>query len=241
MKSGSTDPSRFHFGTLNSGRGSNIKYLPYAFSEHGIIALAGVLRNKVAAQVSIGITKAFVEMRSFLSANRDVFAKIVSIDNKLLEHDRKFDEVFNLLQQPEAVKQCVFYKGQFYDAFKLVIGFIRQAKTSIAIIDSYANGSVLEMLAEKRPGVSAAIITANPGKIPQQHLQRFAAQHGTLQIRANRDFHDRFVIVDGRDVYAFGASLKDLGKRCFGVFKVEDTDAFLSCVEGILTGTEKYS
>ena len=110
---------------LKEGRGSNVKKLPFAYTEHGVSMLAGLLRNKTAVQVSLGIIDAFIEMRELLIANRDVFTKMISIDSKLLEHDHKFDEVFNLLQQPELVKQSVFFKGQFYDAFKLVIDLIK--------------------------------------------------------------------------------------------------------------------
>lgn len=228
------DSSRFQTGTLKNGRGSNIKYLPYVYSEHGVIALAGVLRSKIAAQVSIGIVKAFVEMRKFISANRDVFAKMVSIDNKLLEHDRKFDELFDLLQQPETVKQSIFYKGELYDALTLIISFIKKAKTSIVIIDNYANGSVLDMLAEKKSGVSVTIVTANPDKISQQRQQSFAAQYGTVKVVQSNDFHDRFIILDGTEVYAIGASLKDVGKRCFEVSQNEDIARFIAYVQGVI-------
>ena len=104
-------PSKSQFVILNTGRGSNVKKLPFVYTEHGIGMLAGLLRNKTAVQVSINIIDAFIEMKRFINVNRDVFAKIVSIDNKLLEHDRKFDEVFDLLQQPEIIKQNIFTKA----------------------------------------------------------------------------------------------------------------------------------
>jgi len=207
---------------------------PYVYTEHGIIMLAGILRNKTAVEVSINITKAFVEMRRFLNTNRDVFAKMVSIDNKLLEHDRKFDEVFDLLQQPEAIKQNIFFKGQFYDAFTLVIGLIEKATTDITIIDNYADNSVLDMLASKKAGTTATIITANPGKLSSGHINMFTVQHGAVKIVASNDFHDRFVILDHKEVYAFGASLKDLGKKCFEVSKSEDPARFISYVQEVI-------
>ena len=175
---------KFHFETSSYENNMSAKThggrrkLPYVYTEHGIIMLAGILRNKTAVEVSINITKAFVEMRRFINTNRDVFAKMVSIDNKLLEHDLKFDEVFDLLQQPEVIRQNIFFKGQFYDAFTLV--------------------------------------------------------NGVIKIIASNDFHDRFIILDHKEVYAFGASLKDLGKKCFEVSKSEDPARFISYMKGII-------
>jgi hypothetical protein len=205
----------------------NVRYRPYAYTEQGIGMLSGLLKNKTAIQVSIGIMNAFVEMRHFINANRDVFAKMVIIDNKLLEHDRKFDEVFDLLQQPEATKQSIFYKGQFYGAFKVVIGLIEKAKTSITLVDNYADNSVLDMLSNKKNGVQVAIVTANPNKLSEQFFEKFTAQYGTVKVIASKDFHDRFIILDSKEVYAIGASLKDLGNKCFEISKVEDTAEFL--------------
>jgi hypothetical protein len=220
--------------TLNAGRGQHIKKYPFAYTEHGVSMLAGLLRNPTAIHVSLGIIDAFIEMRRFINANRDVFAKLVSIDNKLMEHDRKFDEVFDLLQAPEAIRQSIFYKGQFYDAFALIIGFIQKAKTQITIIDNYADNSVLDMLANKKEGVVITIITSNPSKLGKQNLEKFEKQHGSLAVVENKDFHDRFIIIDDKEVYAFGASVKDAGNKCFAVSKNEDTARFLEYVNGVI-------
>ncbi|MDR1184534.1 MAG: ORF6N domain-containing protein [Coriobacteriales bacterium] len=227
--------------TAASEKRGGRRYLPYAYSEHGVIALAGVLRNKVAVQVSTGIVRAFVEMRRFISAHRDVFARLVSIDNKLvniddrlLEHEQKFNEVFDLLQQPQAVKQLIFYKGELYDAQSKLIEFIQEAKTSLVIVDNYANGAVLDMLAEKQTGVDVTVITAKPDMISRQRQQAYTAQYGALKIVENHDFHDRFIIVDDKDVYAVGASLKDAGRKCFEVSKNEDTARFLAYVQSVI-------
>jgi hypothetical protein len=216
----------------------NERHLPFAYSEHGVSMLAGLLRSPTAVQVSLGIIDAFIEMRQFLNANHDVFAKLVRIDNKLLDHDRKFDEVFDLLQTPDTVKQSVFYKGQFYDAFKLVIGIIKSAKKSLIIIDNYADDSVLDMLTQKNNGVSVAVVTSNPGKLSQQSLTKFSSQYGQLQIVECKDFHDRFIISDSKDVYAFGASIKDLGKKCFGIWKMEDNATQFVTYVNQTTGTK---
>ena len=238
-----TQISKSQFATLSDSQerrsqiatasGRNTKYRPYAYTEQGIGMLSGLLKNETAVQVSINIMDVFVEMRRLINSSQDIFAKVAQIDGRLLEHDKKFDEVFNLLQQPKAVKQHVFYKGQFYDAYKLVVSLIKTAKTSITVIDNYLDSSILDMLENKSASVAVTLITANQQRLSKQHVLTFSAQHGQVQVISNKDFHDRFLIVDGKEVYVFGASFKDLGNKCFAVFKYEDCGELLVRVEGL--------
>ncbi|MDR0220759.1 MAG: ORF6N domain-containing protein [Lachnospiraceae bacterium] len=207
---------------------------PYAYTEQGIGMLSGLLKNETAVHVSIGIMNAFVEMRQIIHANKDVFAKLMNIDTKLIEHDQKFGEVFDLLRAPNAIKQSIFYKGQFYDAFKLVIDIFASAKASITVIDNYVDNTLLDMLAHKQPHVSVTVITASTNRLSKQHLQKFEQQYGQIAVVASQVFHDRFVILDDKEVYAFGASLKDLGNKCFEVSKNEDTAYFISYVNSLI-------
>ena len=97
------------------------KYLPYVFTEQGITMLSGLLKNEIAVQVSIKIMDAFVEMRKYINLNKHLFEKVVTIENKMdkkfIEYDKKFDVVFNQLQQEENIKQRIFFEGQIYDAY----------------------------------------------------------------------------------------------------------------------------
>ncbi len=113
------------------------KYLPYVFTEQGIAMLSGLLKNEIAIQVSINIMDAFVEMRKFLMINGQVFERLTNVEYKLLEHDKKFDEVFNQLQSEENIKQRIFFDGQIYDAYSLIIDIIKKASKKILIIDNY--------------------------------------------------------------------------------------------------------
>ena len=110
------------------------KYLPYVYTEQGISMLAGILKNEIAVKVSISIMRAFVEMRKFISLNGQVFERLTNVEYKLLEHDKKFDEIFNELQknQQENFKQMVFFDGQIFDAYNLIIDFIKRAKRKIS-------------------------------------------------------------------------------------------------------------
>lgn len=223
--------------TLKTGQGQHIKKYPYVYTEQGVSMLAGILRSPIAVQVSLGIIDAFVEMRQLLNSSGDVYANIISLNNKLIRidgklqtHDEKFDELFDLLQPPDTAKQSIFYKGQFFDAYAFAVQLIQKAKTQLIIIDNYSDDSILEMLASKRQAVRVTLVTSNPIKIRSRALEKFEQQYGEIAIIACNDFHDRFIIIDNNEVYAFGASLKDMGKKCFEVSRHEDTDYFITYV-----------
>lgn len=113
--------------TLNeNGRGQHRKYLPYVFTEYGITMLAGLLKSDIAVNVSIKIVNTFIEMRKFLIQNGQIFERLTNIEYKLLEHDKKFNEVFNQLQVEENIKQKIFFEGQIYDAYSLIIDIIKK-------------------------------------------------------------------------------------------------------------------
>ncbi|GHT82938.1 hypothetical protein FACS1894125_6120 [Actinomycetota bacterium] len=219
--------SRCHFGTLKVQQGKNMKYLPYAYTEQGIAMLSSLLKNGTAVRVSINIMSAFVEMRKILTGYGNTFDRIANIEQKQLTYDKNFDIIFDKLQEPDIPPQRIFYKGQMYDAFKWLIDILKTAKSSVTIIDNYADSSVLETLSKCMSGLKFSIFTTNPNKIDIQHLQKFSEQFGVINIIKTKDFHDRYVIVDEKEVYLFGASLKDLGKKCFSVVKLEDSKEFV--------------
>lgn len=208
------------FATSNI-RGGKHK-LPYVFTEKGIIMLSGLLKNSVAIEVSIRIVEAFVEMRKFISTNGQVFERLTNVEYKLLEHDKKFDEVFNQLQYEENIKQKIFFEGQIYDAYSLIIDIIKKANRKILIIDNYVDESVLKMLTKKNKMVEVIIITSNKSTIENIDIQKFNKEYPTLKIAKTNKFHDRFIVIDNKEMYHLGASIKDLGKKCFGINKIED-------------------
>ncbi len=209
----------------------NKKYLPYAFTEQGIAMLSGLLRNQIAVQVSINIMDAFVEMRKFIASNGQVFKEINTIKGKLLEqdarllsHDEKFDLVFDELQKgkKEEFKQKVFFDGQIYDSYSLIIDIIKTAKNKILIIDNYIDDSILKMLAKKNKDAEVVILTSQNSNIKKLDIQKFNKQYGVLKLAYTNKFHDIFMVIDNTDLYHIGASLKDLGKKCFAISKIED-------------------
>ena len=175
----------------NNKRGGR-RYLPYVFTEQGIAMLAGILKSEIAVKVSISIIKAFIEMRKFISLNGQVFERLTNIEYKLLEHDQKFDEVFNQLQQEENVKQKIFFEGQIYDAYSLIVDIIKTAKTKILIIDNYIDDTVLKMLTKKNKDVEVVILTSDKSNISKLDIQKFNKEYPVLKIAKTDKFHDRF-------------------------------------------------
>ncbi len=219
---------RFQIGTssLNKETYGGRRYLPYVYTEQGISMLAGVLKNEIAIQVSISIIRAFIEMRRFISLNGQIFQEISDIKGQLLEHDKKFDEVFDELQRKQETefKQSIFFDGQIFDAYSLIIDIIRQARQKILIIDNYIDDSILKMLSKKNKNVEVVIFTTQNSNIRKLDIQKFNKQYPVLKLAYTNKFHDRFIVIDNKELYHIGASLKDLGKKCFAISKIEDDE-----------------
>ena len=219
---------RFQFGTssLKKENYGGRRYLPYVYTEQGISMLAGVLKNEIAVQVSINIIRAFIEMRKFISLNGKLFKRLTNVECKILEHDKKFDIVFNELQKDEKMefKQKIFFDGQIYDAYSLIIDIIKKAKHKILIIDNYIDDSILKMLSKKNQKVEVVILTLQNSKLNKLDITKFNKQYPVLKLAYTNKFHDRFIVIDNKELYHVGASLKDLGKKCFAISKIEDKE-----------------
>ncbi len=213
--------SQFVTSSLGTGNYGGRRYLPYVFTEQGIAMLAPLLKNKIAVQVSINIMNAFVIMRHFLKENGQVFERLTSVEYRLIEHDKKFDIVFDKLQEKQIENQRIFFNGQIYDAYSLIIDIIKKANNKITIIDNYVDDSILEMLSKKKDNVEVVILTSNRSNIKNIDIQKFNKQYPTLKVAKTDKFHDRFIILDEKEMYHLGASIKDLGKKCFGINKIE--------------------
>ena len=209
------------------------RYLPYVFTEQGIAMLSGLLKNDIAIQVSINIMNAFVEMRKFIATNGSVFKRLTNIEYKILEqnkmlteHEKKFEKVFDELQKNEKIefKQSIFFDGQIFDAYSLIIDIIKRAKQKILIIDNYIDDNILKMLSKKNKNVEVVILTTQNSNIRKLDIQKFNKQYPVLKLAYTNKFHDRFIVIDNKELYHIGASLKDLGKKCFAISKIEDNE-----------------
>lgn len=207
---------------------------PYVFTEQGVAMLSAVLRSEKAVMVSIQIMNAFVEMRKYLTHNTGLLQRVESIESKLQLNDQHFEKIFTALEQgkPE-IKQDIFFKGQIFDAYSFVMDLIKKAKTELIIIDNYIDLSVLKMLTEKSKNIRVKIITQKNTPIKALDIEKFKAQYGTLDLQHSQDFHDRFLIIDQKELYHIGASLKDLGKKCFAFSLIEDKNVLNNLMEKV--------
>ena len=167
---------------------------------------------------------AFVEMRKFLNMNGQVFERLTNVEYKLLEHDKKFDKVFDELQTKKKEASKVFFEGQIYDSYSLIIDIIKKATKKITMIDNYIDDSVLKMLSKKNKNVEVVILTSNKSNIQNLDVQKFNKEYPTLKVAKTDKFHDRFIIIDEKELYHLGASIKDLGKKCFAITKIENIE-----------------
>ena len=220
---------RFQNGSSSSNNNyGGRRYMPYVFTEQGIAMLSAVLKSDIAVEVSVKIMNSFVEMRRFLLSNQELFSRLDRIEIKQLETDRKFEEVFNYIAANTEVKQNIFFNGQIYDAFSFIVGLIRKAKKKIILIDNYVDVYTLNILCKKNQGVEVVIATAGKGSLSAKDIIKFNAQYSKLSVKTTTDFHDRFLVIDKTEVYHIGASIKDAGKKSFGITKIEDKDLVMS-------------
>ena len=206
------------------------RYKPYAFTEQGIYMLMTVLKGELAISQSKMLIRMFKEMKHFIQNNAHIFVEIDNIKNHLLqsdihqkETDKKVSEIFTLLDKYNVCdRQGIFFQGQIFDAYAKFESFIAQSTQEIILIDNYVDLSILERFAKKQSNVSVTIFTAPKNKLTAQDIQKFNAQYPTLTVNHTTKMHDRFLIIDKQNLYHIGASLKDLGKKCFA-FEVLDS------------------
>ncbi|MBR0093481.1 MAG: ORF6N domain-containing protein [Lachnospiraceae bacterium] len=227
----------FQFGTSNATDGEKRggrRTLPYVYTEQGISMLAGVLHTDIAIEVSLRIMRTFVEMRRFFANNTVLFDRISGIELKQLEYqkstDEKFDRVFDYISEHNEPKQKVFFNGQIYDAFSLLISLIKKAKKEIVLIDGYVDVATLGLLAQKKKNVAVTIYTFTKTKLTADAVSEFNEQYPTLAVKHDNSFHDRLLILDKKTAYLVGASLKDAGKKTFAISLIEDREI----IKGIL-------
>ena len=227
----------------NTGRGKHRKYLPYVFTEQGIAMLSAVLRSDVAIQTSINIMNAFVEMRRFISNNALLFERISAVELCQLEYqkqtDEKLEQIFEYISEHEESNQKVFFEGQIYDAFSLIASLIQKAEKDIVLIDGYVDLVTLNLLSKKKENMPITIYTQKRTRLSKTDITNFNAQYPSLEVKYTKAFHDRFLILDRGTAYHIGASLKDAGKRCFGISLIQDAGIIRDILQRLELKTEE--
>lgn len=203
--------------TLEFEQGKYTKYLPYVFTEQGVAMLATVLRTENASIVSVSIMRAFVIMRKYINTN---LIEQKYINNLVLDLDERvclLEESFDKLSTKED-NNHIFYDGQIYDAYSLLIDILSKAKEEIIIIDNYAGKELFDIT--RNINVNIKIYTKNIDNISKKKYEK---EYSNIEIISTDIFHDRFIIIDNKELYNIGSSLKDIGKKCSSVNKIEDT------------------
>ena len=195
--------------------------LPYAYTEQGVAMLSAVLKSEIAVNVSIQIIDAFVEMRKTLNQNNLIDFRIDKLERKQLEADEKFEQLFKALEDDVLKSDTgIFFDGQIFDAYTFISDIIRKADKSIILIDNYIDDSVLTLLSKRRDGVKIIIYTKTISNQLKLDSAKFNSQFNNLEVKLLTEAHDRFLIIDEKELFHIGASLKDLGKKWFALSKM---------------------
>lgn len=196
--------------------------LPFVFTEQGVAMLSAVLKSDTAVKVSVEIMQAFVQMRNNINSNISLLQLSQDFEQFKLQTGGNFDKIFKALEgNTEIPKQGIFFEGQTYDAFVFVKQLIAKAKTNLTIIDNYIDETVITMLKAKTEGVKVNLLTKNISKQLELEVKKANNQYPLIQLKKFDSSHDRFIIIDGKEIYHLGASLKDLGKKWFAFSKME--------------------
>ena len=224
--------SRFQFETLNKNnqkQGLNIKYLPYVFTEQGVAMLSAILKTDVAEEISIKIMDAFVAMKKIINTSLIEQKYFNELTIKNTEDIKLLQESFNKLNMKES-NNHIFYEGQIYDSYSLVIDILSKARKEIIIIDNYAGKKLFDII--KNIKVNIKVYTEN---IDNTAKEKYEKQYSNLSIFTTDIFNDRFIIIDNKILYHSGASFKDLGKKCFAMTKIDDTKIIKDLLERLKT------
>jgi hypothetical protein len=222
---------------------------PRVFTEQGVSMLSAVLRSNTAIDVSVRIMNAFVEMRHFIASNATMFEQIRDMERHQIAYqqrtdahldsmDERFERVFDYMDAHEEPTQKVFFEGQVWDAFELLVSLVQRAKESIILIDGYTDAGTLNILAKKNEGVAVTIWTHPKARLTAKDVETFNAQYPELTVRRTESFHDRFLILDGMEACLVGASLKDAGKKAFGITRIEDNEIVQAILERLGQGED---
>ena len=196
---------------------------PRVFTEQGVAMLATILKSKVATQVSIRIMDAFVAMRKYISTN---LIEQKYINDLVLKDSKRIDLLEDAFSSFKEQNNHIFFEGQIYDAYSLMMKIFEKAKSSIIIIDNYIDKNILDILSKTNKQVT---LITNKYKI--QDYEKYKELYNNVTLVVNSSFHDRFIILDKKDLYHSGASFKDLGKKCFAITKIESKEILESLLD----------
>ena len=203
----------------------NRKYLPYVYTEQGIIALAGVLKSKIADEMSVKIARVFIKMRNALIECKEHLELLSKYYGEFIDFKQftvsKFDEIFIRVEKLEPKKEVLLLSGEYFDAYEAVIKLVERAKENIVLVDPYADDKSLVFLSHKSKGVKVTIYKSEYSKIKNEEIEAFNKQYGEILVKEYQNAHNRYLIIDSSEVYDLGTSLNRIGGKLFMINKVE--------------------
>ena len=212
-------------GTLELKQGQYSKYLPLAFTEHGISMLASVLHSDVAIKMSIEIIRAFATMRNYIDNSE---YRLNNIETKIIEHDKHIKLLQESFDKLDAKKKnnCIYFSGQIYDAYSKIIDIFKNAKHELIIIDSYADKTILDIISNLK--IPVTIICKTKALLTRLDIEKYNMQYSNLKIIYDNSYHDRYFILDKIKVYHCGASINRIGYKTFSITLMSDKDVINS-------------
>ena len=218
LKKEEYDSLRSQFVTSKEGRGGR-RYLPYVFTEQGI------------------------EMRKYMANTSLLYDRMNAIEERQItyqnETNEKFDKVFAYISDHEESQQKIFFDGQIYDAFSLLIDLVASATKSLVLVDNYVDVGTLNILSKKKENVSVTIYTVRKTRLSEKDIETFNQQYPKLEVNYTGVFHDRFLIIDDKKAYHIGALLKDAGKKCFAISLLNDSGVIYDILQRLDIETEE--
>ena len=218
---------RSQFVTLNKNnnmRGQHLKYLPYVLTEQGIMMFSGLLKSDIAVKINIQIIDAFVKIRKYISNSNN---------NILMNHEERLlilEESFNNFKEKN---NHIFFEGQIYDAYSLLIDILNKSKKDIIIIDNYAGKELLDILKDINKNIT--IISKN---ITEELIKKYNKQYNNVSFINNNSYHDRFIIIDNEILYHCGSSFKDMGTKCFAINRIDDKELLNNIIKNLRINNE---
>lgn len=176
--------------------------------------LSGLLKSDIAVKVNIQIIDAFVKMRKYFANTIITNEMLINHENRILNLEKTFDK----FKYNEKVSK-IFFEGELYDAYSLLLDILNKADKEITIIDNYAGKELLDLL--KNINKTIIIVSKN---IDEVLKSKYESQYENIKFIYNNSFHDRFIILDKNKLYSCGSSFKDLGKKCFAINEFNDKE-----------------
>ena len=219
--------SKISTSSLDNNYGGR-RYLPRVFTESGIYMLSTILKSEIAINASVRIMDTFTNMRNYINDNKNIYKALNNINSKLIEHDEKFNYLFSKFDK----KEQLIEKNTEYDTYSDMIKILSDVKEEIIIVDSYADIKLLDLI--RNINCKVILITKESPRLSNIEIEKYNKQYGNLVVIRNNSFHDRYFVLDRKEIYLLGSSINNIGEKISMIIKLEDRNS-INALIGIIT------